>query len=100
MAYVFVTEYAGVARVGSAYPPVAKGPPLAEQRLAVGSETKSNAFHASTAIIRVHTDAICSVLIGTAPTATTSSARMAADQTEYFAVPVGASYKISIIANT
>jgi len=50
--------------------------------------------------VRVHTDVICSIKFGTSPTATTSTARMVAGQTEYFAVPQGASYKVAAISNT
>jgi hypothetical protein len=60
----------------------------------------STAFKANTGIVRVHTDAVCSVLFGTAPTATTSNKRMAAGATEYFSVPMGQAYKVSAITNT
>ena len=73
-------------------------PPNAEQVLAIsGSPTSSNPFQPQTTLIRVHTDAICSIEIGQSPTATTSTARMAANQTEYFGVYPG--HSISVIAN-
>lgn len=75
-------------------------PPIAEQTVAIGAEAKSAAFNASTKFVRVHVDAVCSILFGTAPTATTSKKRMAANTTEYFAVPMGQSYKLSVITNT
>jgi hypothetical protein len=75
-------------------------PPLAEQTVAIGAEAKSSAFNASTRYVRIHVDAICSILFGTSPTATTSKKRLAANQTEYFAVPPGQSFKVSVISNT
>jgi len=62
-----------------------------------GGVVSSNAFNARTRIIRIHTDAICSVRFdGSA--STTSHMRMVADQTEYFGVQPGS--KLSVIANT
>jgi|SRR6185503_10131508 len=59
----------------------------------------SSAFNASTRFIRVHVDSICSYRVSTAGTAaTTSYPRMAANQTEYFAVQPGD--KINFITNT
>lgn len=75
-------------------------PPVASQTVAIGgSSAQSAAFNSLTRIIRIHTDAICSVLIGgTNPTATTSNARMTAGQTEYFVVQPG--QKLAVISNT
>jgi hypothetical protein len=62
--------------------------------------TASAAFAAGTVMVRIHTNAICSIAFGTAPSATTSNFRMAADQTEYFGVPLGAAYKVAAVSNT
>lgn len=101
MAVVYITEYAQLMPSpvgGQAQLPME--PPLAEQTVAIGVEAKSAAFNAKTRLVRIHADAICSVLIGTAPTATTSSGRMAANQTEYRGVPMTGTYKVSVISNT
>ena len=94
MAKVYVTEFAAIDLN------VSREPPLAEQTVAIGggSVQCSNAFHASTRVIRVHTDAICSVAIGGNPTATANTRRLAANQTEYFGVEGG--QKIAVITNT
>lgn len=63
-----------------------------------GGEAKSAAFAATTKLVRIHTDAICSIKFGTSPTATTSNRRMAAGQTEYYFVRP--SDKVSAITNT
>jgi hypothetical protein len=51
-------------------------------------------------MVRIHTDAICSISFGTAPTATATNRRLAANQTEYFGVPLGGSYKVAVISNS
>ncbi len=101
MASLYLTEYGSV---GGQHTPIAQSPIVNAQKLTIGSETKSTAFKPSTRFVRVHVDAICSIHIGPADTsdtyvaATTSSARMAADQTEYFGVSPGD--KLSVISNT
>ena len=76
-------------------------PPVANQVVAIGGgSTQSSAFNANTWIVRIHTDAICSIEFGTNPSATTTTRRMGAGATEYFAVPVGLSYKVAVITNT
>lgn len=100
MATLYVTEYAAPAHIGGLFP-VAKEPEITTQAVAyTGTAAASSAFASNTTLVRIHTDSICSILFGTAPTATTSKKRMVAGQTEYFAVPVGLSYKVSAIVNT
>lgn len=102
MATLYVTEYAnlGVSPGGGSAPVVAE-PPIAEQTVAIGgSSAASSAFANNTNFIRLHTDAICSVIFGTAPTATAAKRRMAANQTEYVQVPVNKLYKVAVITNS
>ena len=107
MATLYITEFKGAAqqlgeRTWGAGPGVvsfAAQPPQAEQTVAIGgTSTPSAAFSANTYLVRVSTDAICSVLFGASPTATAASARMAAGQTEYFGVVPG--MKLAVISNT
>lgn len=103
MATLYIAEFDGITMANPGIAgQVANGAPIAEQTVSIGgtSTQSGNAFNASTRIIRVHTDAICSIALGTNPTATASKMRLAADQTEYFGVPPGASYKIAVISNT
>lgn len=82
---LYITEYAQVA-VDSVDRSVLCGqePPLAEQVVDyTAGSTQSAAFNAKTKFIRIHTDSICSVLVGANPTATTNSGRMVAGQTEF-----------------
>jgi hypothetical protein len=54
-----------------------------------GSSVQSSAFNVATKVIRVHTDTACKIKINSNPTATATSMRLAADQTEYFGVNGG-----------
>ena len=99
MATLYITEYTqagGPSGLGMLLP---NDPPVAEQTVTIGSSsTQSAAFNAATTFIRVHTDAICSVLIGANPAAAATDARMAASTTEYRVVKPG--HKIAVITNT
>lgn len=109
MASLYVTEYQGLGQVdpggleGLSFQVTAqsaKGPALAEQKITISGVTaQSAAFNRLTRLIRVHTDVVCSVSVGGAnPAATVSSARLAANQTEYFSVDAGD--KIAVITNS
>lgn len=99
MAKLYITEFhtLGATPEGATFPLV---PPAADQTpvaIGVGS-TQSAAFNVSTRFVRLHADAICSVAFGSNPTATADNARLAANQTEYFAVSPG--HKVAVITNT
>ena len=100
MAFLYVTEFASIGGISNFPIQSAQTPALAEQRVAIsGSHHESAAFDTNTKFVRLNTDAICSVAFGTSATAaTTSDARMAANQTEYFSVLPG--QLVSVIANT
>jgi actin-like ATPase involved in cell morphogenesis len=98
MATLYITEFSGIYAKSDQTGQMAICPPVAQQTVTVGSEAKSAAFNVATNLIRVHTDAICSIAIGTSPTATTAMMRLAVSQTEYFAVSAGD--KLSCISNS
>lgn len=102
MAFLYVTEFVTTGRDSAAGVPVGHGGSWRENPASPisigGSNAESTAFGPNTSLIRVHTDAICSILVGVSPAATTGNARMAANQTEYFAVQGG--QQISVISNT
>jgi|NOAtaT_6_FD_contig_21_5216831_length_650_multi_7_in_0_out_0_1 hypothetical protein len=100
MPKLYITEYS---RIGSdrvnRNVQTGENPPVANQTVNIGAtSTQSNALSFKTSLVRVHTDAICSIEIGEDPVATVNSLRMAANQTEYFSVPNG--FKIAVISNT
>lgn len=102
MAVLYVAEFVSTGGTGNFPVAGAQVPPVAEQVVAIGGASTqcTNAFDKNTAFVRIHTDAICSIAFGTNPTATTVKMRLAANQTEYFAVPLGQSYKVAVISNT
>ncbi len=93
---LYVTEFAGPPAV-SVYYQATNTPAVANQTVAItGTSAQSAAFADTTKIVRIHTDIICHVVLGGAsPTATASSMRLAADQTEYFVVAPG--QKLAVI---
>lgn len=99
MAVLFVTEYAQVVDG------VGVEPALAEQTVAIGAGSVQSAeLNAGTHFVRLHTDAICSVKFGQNPTATATTARMAANETRMHAVKpnlaAGSRNKVAVITNT
>lgn len=100
MATLYITEYAKPAFTALGTISAAALPTIvAEQTVAIsGSSAASAAFSAATRFVRIHTDAICSISYGAAPTAVTTQARLPADATEYFGVNAGD--KVAVISNT
>lgn len=100
MATLYISEYSSSALAQRGPIPVADEQfLLAEQTVAIsGTSAQSAQFNAATTFIRVHTDATCSILVGSNPTATTAKKRLPADQTEYFGVKP--EQKIAVISNT
>ena len=77
----------------------ATAPYVAVQNVAIGSSSvQSAAFDGATSLIRLSSDVVCSVEISTNPTATALKMRLGANQPEFFGVPMGAGYKIAVIA--
>jgi hypothetical protein len=76
----------------------AKLPAVTQQQVTFTTTTASAAFSADTRFVRLHTDSACRVAFGDAPTADTTSMRMAAGQTEFFAVPPGS--KVAAVTTT
>lgn len=94
MAVLYITEYANTATPFNE-------PANAIQTVAIAAgSAASAAFQNNTNLVRVHTDAICSIAFGTAPTASATTTRLAANQTETFKVPLGGAFKVAVITNT
>ena len=71
---------------------------LAGQTVAIGGGSVQSAA-AKTKFVRLHTDAVCSIKFGTNPTASGTTARMAAGQTNLFGMPVNQAFQVAVIAN-
>jgi hypothetical protein len=102
MSVCYIEEYPSIGMTSANGPSqMAKEPSLVSQTVAIGAVAPSNAFNVATTVVRIHVDAICSIKFGPAGTvATTSNKRLAANQTEYFEVPRGQNYIVSVISNT
>lgn len=85
-----------------------RGPIQAPQQPAIATQVldytsgaaQSAAFNANTRLVRLHCDTSCSRLFGVNPTATTTSPRMAAGDTEYHCVDPDNPLKVSVITNS
>lgn len=103
MARLFIREYSTFAVDPNSGQAVGKEPGFDQPPVAISAgASPSNPFQPGTKLIRLHTDAICSLVFGTpggpnAPVATTNNARWAANQTEY--VFVNAGDAVSVISN-
>lgn len=102
MSKLYVTEFVGADEKTNTVTPAARVVGMTDQTPVTisGTTAQSAAFGNGASLVRLHTDVICCVAFGTNPTATTSSMRMAANSTEYFAVSAGQSYKVAVIAGT
>lgn len=98
--YLYVSEYFTQPIIGNGQMGgVASEPSVATQKITMsGTSAQSSAFNAATKFVRLHADAVCSVAFGSNPTAAATSARMAANTTEYFGVNPGD--KVAVITNT
>lgn len=102
MTKLYVSEYTDAQFAGNSHSvSIVIEPTLNDQVVdyTAGAAT-STAFKNNTRFVRIATDAICSVLFGTAPTAATTNSRMAAGETRIVGVPMGAAFKVSAITNT
>lgn len=79
-------------------------PPVHEQTVATSATSAQSAtFQNNTSIVRLHNDSssAINILFGTNPTAVTSTnARMAANQTEYFFIPQTLAGQLKVAAVT
>ena len=73
-------------------------PSITGQAITISASSTAGApFNAGTRMIRVNTDATCSIMIGANPTAVPTRKRMVANQTEFFGVQPG--HTIAVITN-
>jgi hypothetical protein len=107
MAVLYITEFVsqGVDLNGRQLP-VAAFPNTASQTVAISASSASSGFFQNnTALVRLQSDTVCSVVVagiatGTSLTATTTQMRMAAGVAEYFNIPSGGTFKAAVIANS
>lgn len=99
MATVFISEF-GNAGSASGNLPFAMLSPIREQTVAISSVSAATtaAFDPASVMIRVHTDTNCFVNVSSAPVATSSKMRMAANQTEYLGINSNGNLKLAAIS--
>ena len=101
MPNVYLAEFVTVGGSSNFNAAGAQIPPLAEQLVTISGSSVActNAFNSRTLFVRVHADSVCSIAFGVTPTATVTNMRLAANQTEYFAIGQPG-YKVAVIQNT
>ena len=101
MGILYITEFAdeGKDQNGN-LAPVAMMPPIAQQAITFTTSTQSAVLNAQTRLVRLHTHTLSSLTAAVNPTAVTTDMRLAANQTEYVAVPAGSGLKIAAVSNT
>jgi hypothetical protein len=101
MSTLYIREYGRLAIDGAGgVVLIGAEPAIADQVVGIGGgSVQSVAFSATTHFVRVHTDTICNVAFGQNPVAVANgSARLAANQTEFFGVRPGD--KIAVIVGS
>jgi hypothetical protein len=98
---MYISEYTNTGLAIGQLVQVAGEPAITDQTPVdySGGVASSAAFNAATNIVRVLCTSTCSIKFGTDPTATASNKPLAAGNPEYFSVPVGQGFKISVITN-
>lgn len=105
MATLYIAEFPGLAETDQGdsidQVPVA---PTVEQTLAIGATSvASSAFQATTKVVEISTDSVCSIAWGTTPVATAANCRLAAGERIRRRVPYNATagtFKVAVITNS
>jgi hypothetical protein len=102
MAKLYVTEFSDQGQTVRGPAPAARIDTYTEQTPVVigAGSLQSATFAATTLLVRLETDSICSIAFSTNPTATANTMRMNANDVEYFTLTPGTNYKVAVIANT
>lgn len=104
MATLYITEFVKQGRDGAGFPnqnATPEEPAMAEQTVAIGASSVASAtFNAKTTMVRLHCDVVCSISVAATPTATATNRRLAANTTEFLALPANSGLKVAVITNT
>ena len=99
MSVLYISEVPAMGVAQGASDNAISGVSLVEQTVAItGASLQSAPFSAATRMVRISTDAVCSIAFGVNPTATTAKKRFAANQSETFRVTPG--HRVAVITNT
>ena len=102
---LYISEYEHVRQTSRGNVLAGVEPSVATQKVDfTAGSTASAAFNVRTKFVRIHAEAICSIVFGTAPTAAATGLRLTAGQTEYFGVDIenfaAGAMKVAAITNT
>jgi hypothetical protein len=103
MATLYITEHASQVRDAAGY--LVQGTPaypaLAEQTVAISASSAASAtLNASTTIVELVSDVVCSIAVAATPTATATNRRLPANVPVQIGVPANSGFKIAVITNT
>ncbi|MBB3453897.1 hypothetical protein FHT86_002153 [Rhizobium sp. BK313] len=99
MATLYISEFPGLATIGTTIAAIPGEPSIADQAIAIGAgSVQSNAFSANTRLVLLSADVACSVLFAANPVAAVVNMRIPANFPMLFAVVPG--QKVAVIANT
>lgn len=102
MATLYVTEYQRTAHDGAGYGVMTGVEPATRtQTVAIGGSSAATSQPLAGRFVRVHADTACCIKFGSSGvTATTTDARLAANQTEFFGVRNSPDTYIAVIASS
>jgi hypothetical protein len=97
----YIKEYNTIGSAHGVPAQIANEPAVTDQATAdfTSGAVQSNAFQPATTFIRLWCSAQASYVVGTNPTATNANSPVAAGIPEYFGVPEGGNYKLSVHTN-
>lgn len=98
---LYISEYATMATARGQLAPITLAPSIADQVTSdfTAAAVQSSAFNSGTNFVRLFCTVQCSVTFGTNPTATANNTILPASTPEYFGVPPGQSFKVSVHTN-
>lgn len=98
MAVFYISEFPGIATIGTTIAAIPGEPSIADQAIAIGgASVASNAFSSTTRLVLLCADVGCSILFGAAPVATVVNMRIPANFPILVAVVPG--QKVAVISN-
>lgn len=100
MPNLYIGEYCDIGTTSRGSIPIPLDPPLAEQAVEIAGQSKqSSALAADTCIVKLMSDADCSIAIGPDPDATNSVRFLAAGKEQIITVLAGSKQRIAVVAS-
>ena len=104
MSLFYITEYENVVFDARGEPVLAPEEPALIDQLPIdftdGLPHPSAVFNSKTRYVMIHTDGVCSYVVGATPQASILNRRMATSETRFFGLKAGGGLSLSVIKNT